>query len=59
MTLTKPDKNWIKGLMDEEVEKFDAKVVEVKNDFYNKIDPLVFKFTPPAQYKLGGGHFPM
>ena len=41
MALTKSDKNWIQNLMENQEEKFEAKIVEVKSDFYNKIDPIL------------------
>ena len=41
MALTNSDKNWIQNLMENQEEKFEAKIVEVKSDFYNKIDPIL------------------
>jgi hypothetical protein len=45
MTLTKSDKDWVKNIfiegMDSQEQKFEAKIVEVKNDFYDKIDPIL------------------
>lgn len=49
MALTKSDKIWVKDLLDNTLEsaldkqeqKFEAKLVEVKDDFYNKIDPIL------------------
>jgi hypothetical protein len=49
MTLTKGDKVWIKNTLDDvlfngldsQEQKFDAKIVEVKSDFYDKIDPIL------------------
>ena len=49
MSLTKSDKVWIKALLknsledalDSQEQKFEAKIVEVKNDFYDKIDPIL------------------
>jgi hypothetical protein len=41
MALTKGDKIWIKDLIEVQEEHFEAKIVEVKSDFYNKIDPIL------------------
>lgn len=45
MALTKDDKKWVKGILEDVVgdneQKFEAKIVEVKSDFYNKIDPIL------------------
>ncbi|OGM76548.1 hypothetical protein A2210_02740 [Candidatus Woesebacteria bacterium RIFOXYA1_FULL_40_18] len=49
MALTKSDKVWVKDLLnntlenalDRQEQKFEAKIVEVKDDFYNKIDPIL------------------
>ena len=41
MTLTKSDKNWVQNLIEDQEDKFEAKIVEVKNDFYDKIDPIL------------------
>lgn len=45
MSLTKGDKIWIKNVLtdglDSQEQKFEAKIVEVKNDFYDKIDPIL------------------
>lgn len=41
MALTKGDKIWIQNLMEDQEEKFEAKIVEVKSDFFNKIDPIL------------------
>ena len=45
MTLTKSDKKWVIGVLQDALEsqevKFERKIDEVKNDFYNKIDPIL------------------
>jgi len=45
MTLTKNDKNWVIGVLQDVLEnqevKFERKIDEAKNDFYNKIDPIL------------------
>lgn len=41
MTLTNTDKNWIKDLLDDQEQKFEAKIVGVKSDFLDKIDPIL------------------
>ena len=45
MVLTKSDKEWVKGVLKEvlgdQEQKFESKIVEVKGDFYNKIDPIL------------------
>jgi hypothetical protein len=45
MSLTKSDLSQIKHLLDNQEESFDTKIVEVKNDFYNKIDPILKEVT--------------
>ncbi len=40
MTLTKSDKNWIQNLVEDQEIKNESKIMEVKDDFYNKIDPI-------------------
>lgn len=41
MALTKNDKVWIQDLIEDQEQKFETKIVEVKSDFYNKIDPIL------------------
>jgi len=45
MTLTKSDKDWIEGtlkdVIQDQEDKFEVKIVEVKSDFYEKIDPIL------------------
>lgn len=53
MALTPSDKKWIVGTVEaaldrkldsalaDQEQKFEAKIIEVKNDFYNKIDPIL------------------
>ena len=45
MTLTKSDKDWIEGtlkdVIQDQEDKFEAKIVDVKSDFYEKIDPVL------------------
>lgn len=45
MVLTSSDKSWIKNVLqdglDSQEEKFEAKIVEVKSDFLDKIDPIL------------------
>ena len=45
MTLTKNDKDWVEGtlknVIQDQEDKFEAKIVEVKSDFYEKIDPIL------------------
>ena len=45
MALTQSDKNWVKNTvesaMEEQEQRFEAKIEEVKGDFYNKIDPIL------------------
>ena len=45
MTLTKNDKDWIEGTLKDVIQdqegKFETKMVEVKSDFYEKIDPIL------------------
>ena len=45
MTLTKSDKKWVIGVLQDALQsqevKFERKIDEVKNDFYNKIDPIL------------------
>jgi hypothetical protein len=43
MALTKGDKIWIQNLIEDQEVKFENKIVEVKSDFYNKIDPILKK----------------
>jgi hypothetical protein len=45
MSLTKSDITQIKGLLNDQEHKFETKIVEVKNDFYNKIDPILKEVT--------------
>lgn len=45
MSLTNSDKNWIKNLLDDEEEKFEAKIVEIKSEFFEKVDPILKEVT--------------
>lgn len=45
MALTNTDKNWIKGVMEGQEEKFEAKIVEFKSEFFEKIDPILKEVT--------------
>ena len=39
--MTKSDLNHIENLLEVQEDKFEDKIVEVKNDFYYKIDPIL------------------
>lgn len=49
MSLTKSDKEWVKdvlditleSVLDKQEQKFEAKIAEIKDDFYTKIDPVL------------------
>ena len=49
MTLTISDKTWIKNVLedalDDQEQKFEAKLTEFKSDFFNKIDPILKEVT--------------
>ena len=45
MTLTKNDLNQIKNLLDDQEVRFETKIVEVKSEFFEKIDPILKEVT--------------
>lgn len=45
MTLTRNDLNQIKNLLDDQEVRFEAKIVEVKSEFFEKIDPILKEVT--------------
>lgn len=45
MTLTNLDLTKIEDLLDKQEQKFEAKVIEIKSEFFEKIDPILKEVT--------------
>ena len=56
MALNNDDKKWITNILqdtlDEQEQKFESKIVDIKSDFYTKIDPILKEVIASQEERL-------